>query len=63
MCKYCNDTFIENEPIIDGDFVCDIIEKYNDEYCLCSYSDYEYKAKINYCPICGRELNEKARTE
>ena len=55
-CEYCNPAFIN--PFIDDDCLYLFIDKdrlfagYSDE---CTFEKCE-SVKINYCPMCGREM-------
>lgn len=58
-CEYCNDDpkIIRPENLFNNYLIFQIFNRY---ICLI---DYKYKIdekfEINYCPICGRKLNDK----
>lgn len=60
MCNLC--TELDKDIKVDGIEIS--ITKNNDKYELCVESEFDYTngfnnytyVKINYCPICGRDL-------
>jgi len=62
MCKYCEPVIdgIFTEPLISGSCSCYSTEVYifKDKLKSREY-DGEDEIKINYCPMCGRNLKEK----
>lgn len=55
MCEYCKD-LPTNKDKENMSFIESLVSK---EFVLCgSYNDGYIQLKINYCPICGRDLNE-----
>ena len=64
MCEYCDsEYYLDNEPLTktDKNTIGDVIIADNG-YLFYLYSDamidYECEYHINYCPMCGRKLNE-----
>lgn len=64
MCEYCDDyhapTELIREPIdlgVAGDWYMMI--DVEDGELKFSWRDAEYSRKINYCPMCGRKLDEE----
>ena len=61
MCVYCNNVF-DNKLLIGGDGVFATVEvyAYGDKgllaYFNSSTGESDFK-RINYCPVCGRNLN------
>jgi hypothetical protein len=62
-CKYCNGEIDESKPL------CGDMEELEDVCCMAKakegfdleyWKDFEcmYFVKINYCPMCGRNLTE-----
>ena len=60
MCEYCKD-LPTNKDKENMSFIESFASK---EFVLCgSYNDGYIQLKINYCPICGRDLNPIEREE
>lgn len=55
MCEYCKDLPTDKDKE-NMSFIESLASK---EFVLCgSYNDGYRQLKINYCPVCGRNLNE-----
>jgi hypothetical protein len=54
MCEYCKDILTNNDK--ENMSLVELLS--SKEFVLCgSYKDGYNQLKINYCPICGRDLN------
>lgn len=60
MCKYCENLneYGEGPDIVDGGYTdrFHLWKDIDDKYHIECYSDHS--APINYCPMCGRKLNQ-----
>ena len=60
MCEYCK-LFSGDRITLAEDGETELkIERHNKEYSLIAESLYDFaEIRINYCPICGKRLEEK----
>ena len=54
MCEYC-ETLVDNRKNL---LECEYFEIYIDGNGNITEDEYCVENKINYCPMCGRKLNE-----
>lgn len=60
MCEYCKLSSGDRRILAEDSNTELKIERHNKEYSLIAESLYDFaEKKINYCPICGRRLEEK----
>ena len=59
-CKYCS-LLSGGVSILDEDKDNELrIERHNDTYVITTLTDCcDYNVEINYCPMCGRKLNDE----
>lgn len=57
MCEYCNGNKDTQLPLPSGlDEAFNVLADTKELSCIDFDTMVEHKAKINYCPMCGREL-------